>query len=125
MADDKLDPVLEQVDPDKRDFLKKVINEGVAPVLVAKPPRKQIKLASGELGWRDMGAVSNTSDLFLAIRRVRNNLAHGAKYQDAGAGRADFVEGSERDDALLSDSLAVLALALKDRPDIHALFRRY
>ena len=123
----------ERVDPDwdgfardlGADFLKRVIKEGVAPVLVAKPPRKQVKLASGDLGWRDMGAVINTSDLFLALRRARNNLAHGAKYQDAGAGRADFVEGSERDDALLRDSLAVLALALEERPDIHAVFRRY
>jgi hypothetical protein len=33
-----------------------------------------------------MGPVNNTTDLFLAIRRVRNNLAHGAKYKDNGAG---------------------------------------
>jgi hypothetical protein len=72
-----------------------------------------------------MGAVNNTSDLFLAIRRARNNLAHGAKYQDGGAGLADFVEGTERDDALLGQALGVLASALKARPDIHRFFQRY
>jgi hypothetical protein len=123
----------DKVDPDwsgfARDlgpgFLLEVIAQAIAPVLVGKPPKKQVKLANGELGWKDMGAVKNTSDLFLAIRRVRNNLAHGAKYQDGGAGHADFVEGSERDDDLLGQSLAVMALALKTRPDIHRFFLRY
>src|SRR5437868_5254313 len=77
-------------------FLKRVIAEGIAPVLVSKPPKQQV-LTAGGLGWRDLGAVKNTTELFVAIRRVRNNLAHGAKYQDGGAGQVDFVEGSERD----------------------------
>jgi len=51
--------------------------------------------------------LKNTADVFLAIRRARNNLAHGAKYHDRGAGHADFVE---RDDALLGQSLAVMTL---------------
>ncbi|RON59090.1 hypothetical protein [Pseudomonas frederiksbergensis] len=72
-----------------------------------------------------MGAVKSSADLFLAIRRARNNLAHGAKYQDGGAGHPDFVEGSERNDALLGQSLDVMSLALKTRPDIHTFFRRY
>lgn len=107
------------------DFLTAVFDQGVAPVLIGKPPKKQVKLADGSLGWKDMGPVKNTADLFLAIRRARNNLAHGAKYQDGGAGHADFVEGSERDEALLGQSLAVLTLALDARPDIYAFFRRY
>ena len=72
-----------------------------------------------------MGVVNSTSDLFLALRRVRNNLVHGAKYQDGGAGHADFVEGSERNDALLDESMAVMSLALNARPDIYQFFRRY
>lgn len=106
------------------DFLGQVIERDIAPVLVNRPPKKQVKLPCGALGWRDMGAVRSTADLFLAIRRARNNLAHGAKYQDSGSGHPDFVEGSERDDALLGQSLDVLALALEIRPDIHDFFRR-
>ncbi|PCR93454.1 hypothetical protein CP336_26135 [Pseudomonas fluorescens] len=106
-------------------FLVDVIALEIAPVLVANPPKKQVKLDDGMLGWKDTNAVARTSDLFVAIRRVRNNLVHGAKYQDGGAGHAIFVEGSERDDALLSQSMAVMTLALKVRPDIHDHFRRY
>ncbi|UUZ70850.1 hypothetical protein LP415_15815 [Polaromonas sp. P1(28)-8] len=91
-----------KVDPDwdgfakdlPSDFLQIVIDKGVAPVLIGQPPKKQIKLAEGSLGWKDMGAVKNTADLFLAVRRARNNLVHGAKYQDDGSGYPNFVEGS-------------------------------
>lgn len=107
------------------DFLKCVDAQGIATELISSPPKKQVKLANGMLGWKDMGAVSSTRDLFLAIRRARNNLAHGAKYEDGGTGSANFVEGSERDDSLLGQSLSVLALALQARPDIHAFYRRF
>ncbi|NWE74938.1 hypothetical protein [Pseudomonas yamanorum] len=107
------------------DFLNDVIAQGIAPVLIGNPPKKQVRLANGALGWKDVGAVDSTDDLFLAIRRARNNLVHGGKYQDGGAGHVDFVEGSERNDALLGQALAVMAFALKTRPDIHILFRRY
>lgn len=124
--DDRVDPDWDGFARDLGpDFLSDVIAQGIAPVLIGKPPKKQVKLADGTLGWKDTGAVKNTADLFLAIRRARNNLAHGAKYQDGGAGHADFVEGSERDDVLLGQSMAVLTLALEFRPDIHSFFRRY
>lgn len=123
----------DRVDPDWNgfardlgpDFFGEVIAQGVAPVLINDPPKKQVKLACGALGWKSMGVVNSTSDLFLALRRVRNNLVHGAKYQDGGAGHADFVEGSERNDALLDESMAVMSLALNARPDIYQFFRRY
>lgn len=122
----------ERVDPDwngfARDlgpnFIQEVLASKIAPDLVDKPPRKQVKLASGALGWRETGAVKNTTELFLAIRAVRNNLAHGAKYHDGGTGHPDFVEGSERDDALLGQSIAVLGLALSVRQDIYQYYRR-
>lgn len=124
--DDRVDPDWDGFARDLGpDFLSDVIAQGIAPVLIGKPPKKQVKLADETLGWKDTGAVKNTADLFLAIRRARNNLAHGAKYQDGGAGHADFVEGSERDDVLLGQSMAVLTLALEVRPDIHRFFRRY
>lgn len=107
------------------EFLVDVVALEIAPVLVGNPPKKQVKLVDGMLGWKDTNAVESTSDLFLAIRRVRNNLVHGAKYQDSGVGHAGFVEGSERDDALLSQSMAVMTFALEVRPDIYDYFRRY
>lgn len=105
-------------------FLAHVLAQGAAADLVESAPKKQV-LSNGVLGWKVMGPVTSTAELFLAIRRARNNLVHGAKYQDVGEGQADFVEGSERDNALLNQSLAVLSLALDARPDIHSLFRRF
>lgn len=106
-------------------FLSDVLALNIAPVLIANPPKKQVKLPDGMLGWKDTNVVKRTSDLFVAIRRVRNNLVHGAKYQDSGAGYPDFVEGSERSDVLLVQSMAVMNLALQVRPDIHDFFRSY
>lgn len=102
-----------------------VVAQGIATHLVGRPPKKQVKLIDGTLGWKEAGAVKTVVDLFLAIRQVRNNLAHGAKYRDEGARKIEFVEGTERDDLLLSESLAVMALALERRPDIYEFFRRY
>lgn len=106
------------------DFLREVIESGIAPALLQKPPKKQIKLPNDSLGWREMGSISNTLDLFLAIRRARNNLIHGGKYQDGGGGHTDIVDGSERDDVLLRESLNVLALAYERSPPIRQSFGR-
>jgi hypothetical protein len=124
--DDRVDPDWDGFARDLGpDFLSDVVAQGIAPALVGNPPKKQLKLANGGLGRKDMGFVNNTSDLILKLRRARNNPAHGAKYQDGGTGHADFVEGSERDDLLLNQSLAVMAFALKARPDIYQFFWRY
>ncbi|CAN7460627.1 hypothetical protein LJR130_003030 [Variovorax sp. LjRoot130] len=106
-------------------FLDEVIASGIAPILIGKPPKKQVKLADGTLGWRDMGAVQNSTDLFLAIRRARNNLIHGGKYQDDGSGYANLVAGAERNDALLGQAMAVLRLALESRPDLRNCYFKY
>ncbi|AUG05221.1 hypothetical protein [Pseudomonas sp. S09G 359] len=106
-------------------FLDEVVSQKIAPDLIDHPPKKQVKLENGALGWKNVGSVENTRDLFLALRRTRNNLVHGAKYQDGGPGDTLFVEGSERDDVLLTQSIAVMTLALKTNPDIHNFFRRY
>ena len=108
-----------------KSFLDRVVAMGIAPVLIDKPPKKQIKLADGSLGWRDMGAVKNTHDLFLAIRRARNNLIHGGKYQDDGSGYANMVSGAERNDALLGQSMSVLRLVLESRPDLRICYFKY
>lgn len=107
-------------------FLDVVVAQGVAQALINSPPKRQVMLPdNGGLGWREMPPVTNTAELFQAIRRVRNNLVHGAKYRDEATDHVDFVEGTERDDALLGQSLAVLALALESNPDVHRFFARY
>jgi hypothetical protein len=95
-----------------RVFFARVVESGIAVTLIKEPPKKQIKQNDGSLGWRDMGAVVNTFDLLLAIRRARNNLVHGGKYRDTRTGSYDDITGTERSNTLLSESLAVLELAL-------------
>lgn len=100
------------------EFFDEVLTRGIAPTLIGKPPKKQIKQADGTLGWRDMGPVSNCADLFLAIRRARNNLLHGGKYRDIRNDQYTEIQGSERSDTLLKQSLAVLSLALEAKPEV-------
>src|SRR6185436_4582802 len=54
-------------------FLAEVVHKGIAQTLTRAPPHKQI-VEGGQLAWRDTGPINDTRDLFLAIRRVRNNL---------------------------------------------------
>lgn len=105
------------------DFFADVQSRDVARILIDAPPMKQILQADTSLGWRDIGGVANARDLFLAIRRVRNNLLHGGKYRDERDGNYTEINGSERDDILLRQSLAVLELALEAVPDLAQHFR--
>lgn len=107
-------------------FLDEVIAQSIAPDLVSRPPKLQVMLPDGGgLGWCETPSVTNAVELFLAIRRARNNLVHGAKYRDGATGHVDLVEGSERDEKLLDQSLAVLGLALERSPKVQSFFQRY
>ncbi|MFP3995143.1 MULTISPECIES: hypothetical protein [Pseudomonas] len=107
-------------------FFEEVLAQGLAPELVHRPPKLQVLLPhGGGLGWRDTAAVTNSVELFLAIRRARNNLVHGAKYRDQATGQVDLIEGSERDERLLDQALAVLGLALERHAEIQRYFQPY
>ncbi len=107
-------------------FFEEVLAQGLAPELVHRPPKLQVLLPDGGgLGWRDTAAVTNSVELFLAIRRARNNLVHGAKYRDLATGQVDLIEGSERDERLLDQALAVLGLALERNAEILRFFQPY
>lgn len=49
--------------------------------LFEHPPKKQI-VREGKLDWSYPGTEKSTQALFGHIRRVRNNLYHGAKFND-------------------------------------------
>lgn len=107
-------------------FFEEVIAQGLAPDLVHRPPKLQVMLPDGGgLGWRDTAVVTNSVELFLAIRRARNNLVHGAKYRDQATGQVDPIEGSERDERLLDQALAVLGLALERNAKVQGFFHPY
>ncbi|MGF6575179.1 hypothetical protein ABH945_007308 [Paraburkholderia sp. GAS333] len=106
------------------DFFSEVEKSGMAKTLIERPPATQAILESGELGWKSNPPVETTNDLIDAVRKVRDNLLHGGKYRDNGYGRPAMVEGSERDEVLLTESLNVLAIALEKNPQIREHFAR-
>lgn len=108
------------------DFLRRVAAQGVAHELINRPPKRQVLLPNGRgLSWQEVTPVTNVTELFLAIRRVRNNLVHGAKYRDGATGHIEEVEGAERDDVLLDQSLTVLGLALEASANVQRYFGRF
>lgn len=76
------------------------------------PPRKQIIQSDTMLGWSPSRYPKNTPlihELLLSIRTVRNNLFHGAKFQEI------FHENhsSGRNQLLLQSSLIILEECLR------------
>ena len=84
---------------------------------IVNPPWKQVVIGS-QLHWNASVAVSNISDIegiehiLLMIRRVRNNLFHGAQYN------SDVIEGVERKGKLIESAIAVLEECLVLSPDV-------
>lgn len=84
--------------------------------LLNEPPKKQF-IASGVLEWRDTPAsTGNTSDdLFVYIRRVRNNLFHGGKFNG-------HWFAPERSEKLMGASLAIMSWAIELDPNVQAAY---
>ena len=97
------------------DFFDEVRNQGIAQVLIDNPPKKQV-VQNGYVDWQPATQATNTTELFVYIRRVRNNLFHGGKYPSGP------VRDMSRDQELLLQSVAVLELALRHVPDVAAYF---
>jgi hypothetical protein len=71
--------------------------------LLEFPPKQQI-IKNGELDWDNVSNTEKTAQvLFAHVRRVRNNLYHGGKFN----GRWFEAEG-DRSHELISNSLTVL-----------------
>jgi hypothetical protein len=96
-------------------FFDKIRESGKASTFLSKPPKKQV-LADGDLSWKAVANPSNVNELFGAIRRVRNNLLHGAKYSTGV--EADAI----RDQRLLEEASWVLHVALEEVEQIREQF---
>lgn len=84
-------------------FFERVKDEALADTILHSPPNKQAVDGSGELVWQDCKPPENSVALFVAIRRIRNNLFHGGKHENPY---------NDRDEELLSQGIAILSLAL-------------
>ncbi|WP_439668267.1 hypothetical protein [Cupriavidus necator] len=103
------------------DFLEDVRARGLAPAMLADPPRKQIQ-RDNVPEWKEMGQIRDAADLILAVRRVRNNLVHGGKYMPKSAREEPAGKVEQRDRALLLETLTVLDFALDRWPELGAAF---
>lgn len=86
-----------------------------ASTLRDHPPKRQV-LMDGKLEWEKTCAINSTKDLFLAVRRVRNNLFHGGKYPSGP------VPEASRDKELLEEATRILDLALNACSNIRGTF---
>jgi hypothetical protein len=93
-------------------FFKKIVENGIAPTLLAKPPSKQV-LRGKTLDWDAATPPVSVQDLFGAVRRVRNNLVHGGKSGD---------KDSDRNDKLVAEAIEVLMEALRSHADLQFMF---
>jgi hypothetical protein len=85
-----------------------------AKVFFDRPVEKQVVSVDGDLSWEPQAAPANCVDLFLAVRRVRNNLFHGGKYPmrpvEEPARNADLIEAA----SLLLEQAVLADRAIRD-----------
>lgn len=118
-----------RVDPDWTRFAKdiqEIFDWNRDPALVEAcelyiytPPQKQV-LVNGELAWSTTlpGQWSEHSVAFLLelVRRVRNNLFHGGKYN------GQFHEETARNEALLAGGLRILQECLQASDEVRKAY---
>jgi hypothetical protein len=97
----------------KDDELKAATN-----LLLKEPPRKQV-LRDGRVTWKDSPPDSNlpkAEQVLLMVRRIRNNLFHGAKVWSPEYGNR------ERDVSLVSAALVVLKHCILLNTNVHLAY---
>lgn len=104
---------------DKFDHLTNPRFREAVTYLVTSPPRKQV-LVDHRVRWKesppDVGLRASAQAL-LMVRRVRNNLFHGAKIW-----APDGDWSRERNEKLVKDSLVVLVACLPLHPHVGGTF---
>jgi hypothetical protein len=95
------------------DFFGSIVASRKADTLLNNPPKKQI-IVAGALDFKRQTKPKNVVELFVAIRRMRNNLFHGGKSGDP--------EGKERNEQLIAESQWTLEQALHAHDDLRWSF---
>lgn len=85
--------------------------------LLAEPPKKQY-LVGGKMEWKIVlpNTGSKSDDLFVYVRRIRNNLFHGGKFN------AHWF-APERNEKLLDAALSVLRWATYQDNDVSKAYK--
>ncbi|WP_322104035.1 hypothetical protein [Paraburkholderia sp. J41] len=88
--------------------------------LLNQPPRKQV-IRDGHIGWQESAPDANlprSQQTLLMVRRVRNNLFHGAKIWSP-----ERSDDRDRDVRLVSSGLVVIKRCMALRGDVEDAFR--
>lgn len=98
--------------------LKEGLREAIA-YMFEYPPKKQI-VENGKLYWRDVPARTHlrSDQLLIYVRRVRNNLFHGGKFN------GHWFE-PQRSEMLILHSLLILEECLKVSSPVREAYERY
>jgi hypothetical protein len=86
--------------------------------LLTEPPRKQV-LSEGRLAWKDSppdAKQRKSQQTLLMVRRVRNNLFHGAKVW------SPEYDNRRRDIKLLESGLVVLRQSMQLKEGVHIAY---
>jgi hypothetical protein len=97
-------------------FFGAVRKSGRATTFLRMPPKKQIS-RGGSLDFAPADPPTNSDQLLVAVRRVRNNLLHGGKSGDP--------EGDERNRTLIAEAQWIVEEALRTLPDVRAYFEGF
>lgn len=104
-----------------KDKFDKTINDDLhqaSNYLLDDPPREQVLLPNGP-SWNTKVPKEDLAEikrLLILVRRIRNNLFHGGKFDIAPH------EQPERTERLLRSSLSILDQCLKLSPDVKEVF---
>ena len=92
-----------------------VVREAIAFIL-AEPPKKQF-IENGQIQWREVkpNTDSDADALFQYIRRIRNNLFHGGKFNGNWF-------APERSEGLMKAGLAILLAAVEAEHDVREAY---
>ena len=98
-------------------FFTRIKESGRADALIRRPPKKQITRGHS-LEWEHKDSPDTISDLFEAVRRVRNNLVHGGK-----SGDPDYdPDDPHRNEKLIREAQWVVEQALYELHDVRGYF---
>ncbi|HVY20684.1 MAG TPA: hypothetical protein VHA70_11500 [Bauldia sp.] len=84
-------------------FFAAMLNASAARIFFEAPPKNLIRVSIDDVEYQQAAVIDNGPKLFVAVRRVRNNLLHGEKF---------YI--GDRDEALMRAALFVLDSAMAE-----------
>jgi hypothetical protein len=98
-------------------FYRRIQESRKAETIMRRPPKKQV-LRHNELDWEPQKPPGNIHELFVSIRRVRNNLLHGGK----SGGPENDPKDLNRNEKLIREAQWIIEQALHQMGEVRNHF---